>query len=85
MNTTNNNNTAASSVTITLCNPVPTILNFMVTLTTHKDVRAYTCRSMESAMKLAERFLTGVLKPDRQHTEDATNPERSDTAEPVAA
>ena len=35
----------------------------MVTLTTHKDVRTYPCRSMESAIKLAERFIAGVIKP----------------------
>ena len=88
MNTTNNNNnTAASSVTITLCNPFPGVLNFMVTLTTHKDVRSYPYRSMDSALKLAARFLKGVLKPDRQ-SEDAQNqaPSSSPTAaDPVAA
>ncbi len=74
MNTTNiNNNTAASSVAITLCSPFPGVLNFMVTLTTHKDVRAYPCRSMESALKLAERFITRVIKP---HSSPSTrNPE----------
>ena len=34
----------------------------MVTLTTQKDVRSYPCRSMESAIKLAERFIAGVTK-----------------------
>jgi hypothetical protein len=38
-------------------------LNFVVTLTTHKDVRSYPCRSLESAIKLAERFIAGVTKP----------------------
>ena len=89
MNTTNNNNnTAASSVTITLCNPFPGVLNFMVTLSTHKDVRSYPCRSMESALKLAERFMKGILKPDRQDTEDVENqppPPSATSAEPVAA
>lgn len=37
----------------------------MVTLTTHKDVRSYPCRSLESAIKLAERFIAGVTKPAR--------------------
>ena len=35
----------------------------MVTLTTHKDVRSYPCRSLESAIKLAERSIAGVTKP----------------------
>ena len=33
------------------------------TLTTLKDVRSYPCRSLESATKLAERFIAGVTKP----------------------
>ncbi len=36
MNTTNQNNTAAPSVTIAPRNPVKGVLNFVVTLTTHK-------------------------------------------------
>jgi hypothetical protein len=44
-------------------NPARGVLNFVVTLTTHKDVRSYPCRSMESAIKLAERFIAGVTKP----------------------
>jgi hypothetical protein len=65
MNTTNQNNsvTAAPSVTIAPRNPARGVLNFVVTLTTHKDVRSYPCRSMESAIKLAERFIAGVTKP----------------------
>jgi hypothetical protein len=35
----------------------------MVTLTTHKDVRSYACRFMESAIKLVERFIAGVTRP----------------------
>ena len=47
----------------------------MVTLTTHKDVRSYPCRSMESAIKLVERFIAGVTKPARPSTPEAeTNP-----------
>ena len=62
----------------------------MVTLTTHKDVRAYPCRSMESAIKLVERFIAGVTKPARPTTPEAeTNPHQYDgpprTAEQVAA
>ena len=66
MNTTNqNNNTAAPSVTIAPRNPAQGVLSFVVTLTTHKDVRSYPCRSMESAIKLVERFIAGVTKPAR--------------------
>ena len=51
------------------------VLNFVVTLTTHKDVRSYPCRSMESAIKLVERFIAGVTKPARPSTPEAeTNP-----------
>ncbi len=58
-----NKNTAAPSVTIAPRNPARGVLNFVVTLTTQKDVRSYPCRSMESALKLAERFIAGVTKP----------------------
>ena len=91
MNTTNNNsNTAAPSVTIAPRNPARGVLNFVVTLTTHKDVRSYPCRSMESAIKLAERFIAGVTKPARPtNPEDDANPHHYDgpprTAEQVAA
>ena len=46
----------------------------MVTLTTHKDVRSYPCRSMESAIKLVERFIAGVTKPARPSTPEADQP-----------
>jgi hypothetical protein len=90
MNTTNQNNIAAPSVTIAPRNPARGVLSFVVTLTTHKDVRSYPCRSMESAIKLVERFIAGVTKPARPSTpEDATNPHQYDgpprTAEQVAA
>ncbi len=40
MNTTDiNKNTAAPSVTIAPRNPAKGVINFVVTLTTHKDVR----------------------------------------------
>src|SRR5512139_2741307 len=52
MNTTNQNNIAAPAVTVAPRNPAKGVLNFVVTLTTHKDVRSYPCRSMESAIKL---------------------------------
>jgi hypothetical protein len=75
MNTTNQNNnvTAAPSVTIAPRNPARGVLNFVVTLTTHKDVRSYPCRSTESAIKLAERFIAGVSR-NSQATADATKP-----------
>ncbi len=97
MNTSDiNNNTAAPSVTIAPRNPARGVLNFVVTLTTQKDVRAYPCRSMESAIKLAERFIAGVTKPAKASggqsgtdPEDAANPHHYDgpprTAEQVAA
>ncbi|MEY2429818.1 MAG: hypothetical protein QOJ40_2703, partial [Verrucomicrobiota bacterium] len=66
MNTQNNNNTAAPSVTIAPRNPAQGILNFVVTLTTAKDVRSYPCRTPESAIKLVQRFIAGVTKPARQ-------------------
>ena len=62
----------------------------MVTLTTHKDVRSYPCRSPESATKLVERFIVGGTKPARPSTPEAeTNPHQYDgplrTAEQVVA
>ncbi len=84
MNTTNNiNNTAAPSVTIAPRNPAKGVLIFVVTLTTFKDVRSYPCRSLESATKLAERFVAGVTKPRpaAPQPEPATAP----AAVPVAA
>ncbi len=66
------------------------VFNFVVTLTTHKDVRSYPCRSMESALKLAERFIAGVTKPAKtKATDETANPYEYDgpprTAEQVAA
>ena len=81
MNTTNqNNNIAAPSITIAPRNPAKGVLNFVVTLTTHKDVRSYPCRSMETAIKLAERFIAGVIKPRPAAPEATPAP----AAEPVA-
>ena len=77
MNTTNQNNnvTAAPSVTIAPRNPARGVLNFVVTLTTHKDVRSYPCRSLESATRLAERF---IADPSRHSpaSADVTKPAR---------
>ena len=87
MNT--NNVTAAPSVTIAPRNPARGVLSFVVTLTTHKDVRSYPCRSMESAIKLVERFIAGVTKPARPAAQAETNPHQYDgphrTVEQVAA
>ncbi len=79
MNTTNqNNNIAAPSVTIAPRNPAKGILNFVVTLTTFQEVRSYPCRSVESAIKLAERFIAGVTKPRPAAAEPSTiNPQPS--------
>ena len=91
MNTTDiNKNLTAPSVTIAPRNPARGVLTFVVTLTTFKEVRSYPCRSMESAIKLAERFIAGVTKPARPSTpETETNPHQYDgpprTAEQVAA
>lgn len=64
MNTTDiNQNIAAPSVTIAPRNPARGVLHFVVTITTYRDARSYPCRSMESATKLAERFVAGVTKP----------------------
>jgi hypothetical protein len=63
MNTENiNKNTAAPSVTIAPRNPARGVLNFVVTLTTFNDVRSYPCRSLETATKLAERFIAGTVR-----------------------
>ena len=89
MNTTNQNNIAAPSVTIAprQIGHQPSTINpqllCVVTLTTHKDVRSYPCRSMESAIKLVERFIAGVTKPARPAAQAETTP--APAAEPVAA
>ena len=85
MNTTNQNNnvTAAPAVTIAPRNPVRGVLNFVVTLTTFQDVRSYPCRSLESAIKLAERFIAGVTKPRPAAPQPEPTP--APAAEPVAA
>ena len=84
MNTTNQNNnvTAAPSVTIAPRNPAKGVLTFVVTLTTFKDVRSYPCRSLESATKLAERFIAGVTKPRPAAQPDTT---QAPEPQPVAA
>jgi hypothetical protein len=79
-----NKNTAAPSVTIAPRNPARGVLLFVVTLTTHQDVRAYPCRSIEKALELANRFVAGVTKPARRSTEPK-QPELQPAAQPVAA
>jgi hypothetical protein len=61
MSTTNiDNSTAAPSVTIAPRNLRRGVINFVVTIATHKDVRSYPCRSAESALKLTQRLIAGV-------------------------
>ena len=86
MNTTDiNKNLTAPAVTIAPRNPARGVLTFVVTLTTHKDVRSYPCRSMESAIKLAERFIAGVTKPRPAASEPSTIHAQPSTAQAVAA
>ncbi len=64
MNTEQNiDNIAAPSVTIAPRFKVAGAIVFVVTLMTPDGERSYPCRSKESAMNLAERFIAGVLKP----------------------
>jgi hypothetical protein len=56
----------------------------VVTLTTFKVVRSYPCRSLESATKLAERFIAGVTRPARPSTPEAETI-LAPAAEPMAA
>jgi len=84
MNTTDiNKNTAAPSVTIAPRSYAPGVLTLVVTITTVQDVRSYPCRSMESATKLAERFIAGVTKP--RPAAPAPQQQPSPALEPVAA
>ena len=85
-----NKNLAAPSVTIAPRSPARGVLSFVVTLTTVQEVRSYPCRSIESATRLAERFIAGVTKPPKKAaSEPDDNPQRYDgpprTAEQVAA
>ena len=84
MNTTNtNNNIAAPSITIAPRSggrpqgPKGGVL-YVVTITTYSDARSYPCRSLESATKLVERFIAGVVKPRQPKVADPK------PAEPVA-
>jgi hypothetical protein len=91
MNTTDiNKNTAAPSVTIaprSIGSPQGPrgVLNFVVTLTTFQEVRSYPCRSIESAIKLAERFIAGVTKPRPEAPAPQEQPAPAPVAEAVAA
>jgi hypothetical protein len=69
-----NKNTAAPSVTIAPRNPARGVLLYVVTLTTHQDVRAYPCRTLEKATKLAANFIAGVTKPARRPARGRVGP-----------
>jgi hypothetical protein len=62
----------------------------VVTLTTYKEVRYYPCRSVDSALKLAQRFIAGLSRHSPA-TADVTKPARpsepapAPAAKPVAA
>ena len=82
MNTTNTqHNIAAPSITIAPRNPAKGVVLYVVTITTYQDARSYPCRSLESAHKLVERFIAGVVKPrqpkqaDQQPAEPEAVPE----------
>ena len=59
---TQDTNTAAPSVTIAPRTPAQGVLVFVVTLTDHRTVRSYPCRSLEKATALAARFIAGVTQ-----------------------
>ena len=81
MNTqeTNPQNLAAPSVTIAPRSPAQGVLIYLVTLTDHQIVRAYPCRSLEKAVALAGRFITGVIQSAAPAKKPAAAPQ------PVAA
>ena len=54
-----------ASVTIAPRNPARGVLTFIVTLTDHEKQSVYPCRTIESATKLATRFVAGVTKSVR--------------------
>ena len=63
MNTPENNqNLAAPSVTIAPRSPAKGVVIYVVTLTDHKTVRSYPCRTMEKATQLAQHFVSGVTR-----------------------
>jgi hypothetical protein len=66
--------------TIAPRNPARGVLTFVVTLTTFHGVSSYPCRSLESATRLAHRFIAGVTKPRPSAPEQP-----APVAEPVAA
>ena len=77
MNTTTQN-IAAPSITIAPRNPAKGVVLYVVTITTVQDARSYPCRSLQSATKLVERFIAGVVKPRQPKPADPK------PAEPVA-
>ncbi len=82
MNTTTNNNLNAPSITIAPRSPANGVLLYVVTITTVQNVRSYPCRSIDSAHKLVDRFIAGVVKP-RQPKQPDHQPAEP-VAEPVA-
>jgi hypothetical protein len=79
MNTTNTqNNITAPSITIAPRSPANGVVLYVVTITTVQDARSYPCRSLESAHKLVDRFMAGVVKPRQPKVADPK------PAEPVA-
>ena len=57
-----NQNLTAPSVTIAPRSPAKGVLIYVVTLTDHKTVRSYPCRSMEKATTLASHFVSSVTR-----------------------
>ena len=84
--------TAAPSVTIAPRNPARGVIIYVVTLTDFKAIRSYPCRSLDKALTLATRFISGVVNSKPQTTDQVaaeTFPETYNgparTAEQVAA
>ena len=85
--TTQPENTAAPSVTIAPRNPAKGVLVFVVTLTSHKEVRAYPCRTREKALELANRFIAGLSRrsPEAEAEADIIEGATPAPAQPSAA
>ncbi len=88
MNTTTNNNLNAPSITIAPRSPANGVLLYVVTITTVRDVRSYPCRSIDSAHKLVDRFMAGVVNPKtskKPATEQPAEAAPTPAPAPVAA
>ena len=59
------NTIAAPSVTIAVRQPAKDVLRYIVTITTFKRVQSYPCRSLASALKLAERVISNLVSPNQ--------------------